>query len=86
MTPTLPVGKRRFRHAAVLRAALGQAFTCQYLHGCGTAIKAQGHVKNLNRRIDRAPSIKTRLTLCSATIEVANAYSRNLSANMRNQQ
>jgi hypothetical protein len=64
----------------------GQAFTCQYLHGCGTAIKAQGHVKNLNRRIDRAPSIKTRLTLCSATIEVANAYSRNLSANMRNQQ
>src|SRR6185437_7900407 len=35
--------------------------------------------------IGRAPPIKTRLALCSATIEVACACSRNLSANMRRQ-
>jgi hypothetical protein len=58
MTPTLPVGKRRFRHAAVLRAALGQALTCQHLHNCATATKAQGHAKNLNRRIGCAPSAR----------------------------
>jgi hypothetical protein len=47
MTPTLPVGKRRLRHVAVLRAALGQAVASHYPCICGTATKAQGCVETL---------------------------------------
>jgi hypothetical protein len=47
MTPTLPVGKRRLRHVAVLWAALRQTVAYQCLRNCATEIKAQGCVEHL---------------------------------------
>jgi hypothetical protein len=46
-------------------------------------IKAQGRVEKLVCRAGPQSSIKTRLTLCSATIEVASVDSRDLPANTR---
>jgi hypothetical protein len=50
---------------------------------CGISAKAQGRRENLNCSVDSTLSIRTRLTLRSATIEVASVDSRNSSANMR---